>query len=178
MLSEVFMKKIGNCPVFSLPFTHTDQFISRYETPELNERIFHVSEAALARIKAKANSKCGNRSIEISSLQALCAIVWRYVTRVRGLPQDQITICKLAVNIRSRLDPPLSQNYFRNCIQSVEATTTAGNLLKNDFEWPSLQLNKAVAQHDNKAISHSVEKWLQNPTINQLSPVVDSCSVG
>ncbi|KAL8128069.1 hypothetical protein AgCh_014860 [Apium graveolens] len=95
-LSEVFMKDIGNeiseisrppiferwfpdgyCPVFNLPFTHTDQFISRHEAPELKEKIFHFSAAALARIKAKANTKCQNKSITISSLQALSALIWR-----------------------------------------------------------------------------------------------------
>ncbi|KAK1392440.1 N-hydroxycinnamoyl/benzoyltransferase 6 [Heracleum sosnowskyi] len=48
----------GYGPVFSLPFTHSDQFISRHDAPELKERIFHFSAAALARIKAKANAKC------------------------------------------------------------------------------------------------------------------------
>ncbi|KAK1392448.1 N-hydroxycinnamoyl/benzoyltransferase 6 [Heracleum sosnowskyi] len=194
-LSEVFMKDIGEFseisrppnherwfpngygPFFNLPFTHTDQFISRHDAPELKERIFHFSAAALARIKAKANAKCKNENITISSLQALSALMWRCMTRVRGLPQDKITGCKLAMNNRSRFHPPLSQNYFGNCIQTVRATTTAGNLLANDFEWAALQLHKAVAEHDGKALSKFVADWLKSPSVYQLGQFFDPCSV-
>ncbi|KAK1392443.1 N-hydroxycinnamoyl/benzoyltransferase 6 [Heracleum sosnowskyi] len=195
-LSEVFMKDIGNGvseisrppnherwfpdgygPVFNLPFTHTDQFLSRHEAPVLKEKKIHFSAAALARIKAKANTKCKDENITISSLQALSALMWRCITRVRRLPQDQITNCKLAVNNRSRLHPPLSQNYFGNFIQAVKATTTAGNLLANDLEWAALQLHKAVAEHDDKALRKFVTDWLQSPFVYQPRQFFDPYSV-
>ncbi|KAK1392441.1 Hydroxycinnamoyl-CoA shikimate/quinate hydroxycinnamoyl transferase [Heracleum sosnowskyi] len=123
--------------------------------------------AALARIKGKANAKCKDENITISSLQALSALMWRCMTRVRGLAQDQITNCKLAMNNRSRLQPPLSQNYFGKILQAVKATTTAGNLLANDLEWAALQLHKAVAEHDDKALRKFVTDWLQSPFVYQ-----------
>ncbi|KAI8024262.1 putative acetyltransferase [Camellia lanceoleosa] len=44
--------------VLNLPFTHHDQFISRYKAPPLRERIFHLSSESIAKLKAKANAKC------------------------------------------------------------------------------------------------------------------------
>ncbi|KAL1822154.1 hypothetical protein ACET3Z_008932 [Daucus carota] len=195
-LSEVFMKDIddegseisrppiherwfpdGYGPVFSLPFTHTDQFISRHDAPELKERVFHFSAAALARLKAKANANCIDKSITISSLQALSALMWRCMTRVRGLPHDQITGCKLAMNNRPRLHPPLSPNYFGNCIQAVRATTTAGNLLANDFEWAALLVHKTVSAQDDKALNKFISDWLQKPSVYQLGQFFDPCSI-
>ncbi|KAL8128070.1 putative acetyltransferase At3g50280 [Apium graveolens] len=195
-LSEVFMEENGKevseisrppihdrwfpdgyGPVFNLPYTHTDQFIKRHEAPELKERIFHFSAAALARIKAKANAKCSNKSITISSLQALSGLMWRCMTRVRGLPRDQITSCYLAMNNRPKFHPPLSQNCFGCCIQLVRATAAAGNLLSEDFEWAALQVHNAVAEHDEKALSKFIADVLQTPSVIHLGPAFDSGSV-
>ncbi|KAK1405674.1 putative Anthranilate N-benzoyltransferase protein [Heracleum sosnowskyi] len=158
----------GCGPFCSLPFTHQDQFISRYEAPELQVRIFHFSVAALARIKAKANALCKDRGITISSLQALSALIWRCVIRVRGLPKDDISRCNTSVNIRSRLEPPLPPHYYGNCIQTVGAVTTAGELLENDLGWAAAQLTEAIAKHDDKAARERLMKWLQNPSFYQF----------
>lgn len=163
----------GCGPFCSLPFTHHDQFISRYEAPELTGRIFHFSVAALARIKAKANALCKDRGITISSLQALSALIWRCVIRVRGLPKDDASRCNTSVNIRSRLEPPLPPNYYGNCIQTVGAVTTAGELLENDLGWAAAQLTEAIAKHDDKAARETLMKWLQNPSIYQFRHLVN-----
>ncbi|RVX00022.1 putative acetyltransferase [Vitis vinifera] len=97
----------GCGPVVSLPFTHHDQFISRFEAPILRERIFHFSSESIAKLKAKANAECNSN--KISSFQALSALVWRSITRAHCLPHEQKTICGLAVNNRTRLDPPLAR---------------------------------------------------------------------
>lgn len=57
----------GYGPILSLPFTHHDQFIQRYEAPLMRERIFHFSSESLKKLKAKANSQCN--TTKISSLQ-------------------------------------------------------------------------------------------------------------
>ncbi|KAL8119610.1 putative acetyltransferase At3g50280 [Apium graveolens] len=163
----------GCGPVISLPFTRDDQFISRYETPILKERIFHFSIAALARIKAKANAHFKDKATRISSLQALSAVIWRCVTRVRGLTQDQISSCCMPANNRSRLDPPVSKHYFGNCIQILRTFTTASKLLANDFEWAALQINKTIIEHDDKSVRKSVATWLQTPVTYQLKQLVD-----
>ncbi|WOH01815.1 hypothetical protein DCAR_0521200 [Daucus carota subsp. sativus] len=191
-LSEVFEKKIdseaakisrppvleswfpdGQGPFYNLPFTHHDQFINRYERPELKERIFHFSVASLARIKARANADCKNRGITVSSLQALSALFWRCVIRARGLPQNHISICKTSVNIRSRLEPALPQNYFGNGIQTTGAVTTAGELLENDLGWAAMLLTEAISKHDDKAIREGLKSWMQNPVIYQFQRLVD-----
>ncbi|MBA0671168.1 hypothetical protein Goklo_024900 [Gossypium klotzschianum] len=73
----------NNGPLLTLPFTHQNEFITRFETPHVLERIFHFS--------AKA----------------------------RRLPCEIVTCCMLAINTRSRLEPPLSPNYFGNSFQTV-----------------------------------------------------------
>ncbi|KAL7260694.1 hypothetical protein ACSBR1_006374 [Camellia fascicularis] len=73
--------------VLNLPFTHHDQFISRYEAPPLRERFFQLSLESIAKLKAKANGEC--QTNRISSLQSVSALIWRCITRTRRLPSDQ-----------------------------------------------------------------------------------------
>ncbi|KAF5468232.1 hypothetical protein F2P56_012400 [Juglans regia] len=165
----------GYGPIINLPFTHQDEFISRYQAPELRERIFHFSSESIAKLKAKANAEC--KSENISSFQSLSALVWSCITRARRLPQDQITSCKLMINNRSRMDPPWSQDYFGNSIHIVAGVATAGELLERNHGWAAWQLHQAVDNHTDKVVRGWLQNWLQSPTVSQLSRYFDRYSL-
>lgn len=165
----------GYDPIISLPYSHPDEFISRFEAPQLLERVFHFSSESIAKIKARANSEA--KTQKISSFQSLSALLWRTITRTRNLPHDQSTSCRLAANNRSRLDPPLSQYYFGNCIQTVRGITTAGELLEHDLGWAAWKLHEAVVSHSDKAIREWLEAWKQSPFIYQVDRFFDPCSI-
>ncbi|XP_015884327.3 uncharacterized acetyltransferase At3g50280 [Ziziphus jujuba] len=194
MWSEIFQKKQGNSvnsisrppvlerwfppghgSIINLPFTHHDQFISRLESPQLRERMFHFTSESIAKLKAKANSGCNTN--KISSFQALSAFVWRSITRARCFPPDQITSCKLAINCRPRLNPPLSQEYFGNSISVVKGDSTAGELLERDLGWAAWQLHEAVVSFTHKTVESWVDLWLKSPDIFQLEKIFDPFSV-
>ncbi|KAL6317282.1 hypothetical protein AAG906_030035 [Vitis piasezkii] len=141
----------GYGPIINLPFTHHDEFISRFEAPVLRERIFHFSSESIAKLKAKANAQCNSN--KISSFQALSALVWRSITRARCFPHEQVTSCRLATGNRTRLDPPLPENYFGNSIQT------------------------AVVGHTDKAVRGWLESWFQSHFIYQLGLFFDPNSV-
>ncbi|KAF8404992.1 hypothetical protein HHK36_009887 [Tetracentron sinense] len=153
-------------PIINLPFSHHHDFIDRLSPPPLRERFFHFSPQSIARLKAKANEECGTSNI--SSFQALSALVWRSVIRARRFPSDQKTSCKLAINNRPRLNPPLSPDYFGNSIQTVDGTTTAGELLDHGLGWAAWLLHQAVANHTDSNIRGWLEKWVTNPFVYQL----------
>ncbi|KAK7376569.1 hypothetical protein VNO78_34512 [Psophocarpus tetragonolobus] len=69
----------GCAPLINLPFKYHDEFISRYETPLVRERMFHFSAESIAKLKAKANKE--SNTTQISSFQSLSALVWRCITR-------------------------------------------------------------------------------------------------
>ncbi|KMS94817.1 hypothetical protein BVRB_015060 [Beta vulgaris subsp. vulgaris] len=84
-------------PVLKLPYLEPEEFISHgYEPGPLREQIFHFSTASLATLKSKANQECGTHN-EISSFQALSALVWRSITRVRNLSKDERTCCNISI---------------------------------------------------------------------------------
>lgn len=165
----------GYGPIINLPFTHHDEFISRFEAPVLRERIFHFSSESIAKLKAKANAQCNSN--KISSFQALSALVWRSITRARCFPHEQVTSCRLATGNRTRLDPPLPENYFGNSIQTVRGTATAGELLEHDLGWAAWLLHQAVVGHTDKAVRGWLESWFQSHFIYQLGLFFDPNSV-
>lgn len=171
----------GHGPILSLPFTHHDQFIQRHEAPVMRERIFHFSSASLAKLKAEANNNnkapCNSTNIIVSSLQALSAHIWRCITRARKFPPNQKTSCRMAINNRTRLSPPLPQDYFGNCIQTVRATATSSELLGHNLGWAARQLNQAVANHRDEVVREWIQSWVQSPFIYQLGQFFDPCSI-
>ncbi|KAL5074739.1 hypothetical protein RYX36_013723 [Vicia faba] len=165
----------GYGPIINLPFKHHNEFIQRYEAPILRERIFHFSAESIAKLKAKAN-KYSNTN-KISSFQSLSALVWRSITRARQLQQDQKTTCNLAINNRTRMEPPIPEDYFGNLIHAVSTDTTVKELLENDLGWAAWKVHLAVANHNDKVVRGSVEKWLESPIVFRIDMILDPSTV-
>ncbi|CDP06257.1 unnamed protein product [Coffea canephora] len=163
-------------PVIGLPFTHHDEFISRFQTPELLERYFHFSAESLAKLKAKANAECN--STTISTFQALSALLWRCITRARNMPSDQQTSAGTSVNSRLRINPPLSEEYFGNCVQVVAVTTTCGELLTNGLGWAAWKLHELVINQTDRSIREWVESWVKSPFIVWIGRFSNRIQIG
>ncbi|KAK9163406.1 hypothetical protein Syun_004308 [Stephania yunnanensis] len=172
-------------PIINLPFTHHDEFIDRsFTPPSLRERMFHFSAESLKQLKMKVNSdQPNNTRIEISTFQALIALVWTSMTRARRAPLDQKTTCKLAVNNRSRMRPKLSQYYLGNCVQIVSASATAAEILNKSSSYGSgvgcaaRLLNSAVNEHSEEKVREWLEGWVKEPSIYRVGRVIDEYSM-
>ncbi|KAM7271112.1 hypothetical protein ACFE04_030326 [Oxalis oulophora] len=114
------------------------------------------------------NNKVINETVEISSFQSLCALLWRAVTRARKLPGSKTTTFRMAVNCRHRLEPKLDPFYFGNAIQSIPTCATADDVLSRDLNWCGTLLNKSVKAHDNASIRRVVENWEKDPRVFPL----------
>ncbi|XP_014500146.1 uncharacterized acetyltransferase At3g50280-like [Vigna radiata var. radiata] len=158
----------NNCrPPISLPFKHHDEFIERSEKPLLlRERFFRFSAESIAKLKAKANSE--SNTTTISSFQSLSALVWRSITRARSIPSDQKTTCRLAASTRPRMEPPLPEEYFGNCLHAVSAETTTGELVENDLGWAAWKLHVAVKNLNDRVVLQYLREWLDSPVIYQM----------
>ncbi|KAL1544822.1 hypothetical protein AAHA92_21625 [Salvia divinorum] len=102
-------------------------------------------------------------SVEISSFQSLCALLWRGITRARKLPAGKTTTFRMAVNCRPRLVPSLEPLYFGNAIQSIPTLVAAGEVLGRDLRWCAEQLNRNVVAHDGGTVRKYVESWERDP---------------
>lgn len=162
-----------------LPYIHPDEFIRRYEPssqPVLREQVFHFSSENVNALKAKANEEISHESElpKISSFQALMSLVWRSITRARGLDPNRETHCKLAVNNRRRLDPPLREEYFGNSLSRAIATAKVGELAHHGIGWAALLLNQAVANRTDKAVRNFLYSWFESPFVVDLGALLEA----
>ncbi|XP_068644392.1 uncharacterized acetyltransferase At3g50280-like [Aristolochia californica] len=150
-----------------LPFKDVNVLIERYKPPPLTDRFFHFSRQSISRLKARANEEA--KKYNISSFQALSALTWRSIVRAMGLPRDEKTTCKFSVDSRSRLNPPLSRDYFGNAIGMISATATVEKLLDNKLGWAAAVLNQNVAAHTDEVVRGALDAWVTSPKIHHLS---------
>ncbi|XP_021765466.1 uncharacterized acetyltransferase At3g50280-like [Chenopodium quinoa] len=170
----------GYGPAIYLPLIQPDDFISLQEKPDqLRVRIFHFSSDSIAKLKAKANEEHNhnNTSSEISSFQALSALYWRSIIRALNLAHDQVTNCRLTTNNRHRLNPPLPQEYFGNCIGALKTTTTVGELLEHNLGWAASLLHQSVTNYGDKVVRDFIHRWLHSPAVFKLDVLTDCYSV-
>ncbi|KAI3864718.1 hypothetical protein MKW92_049344 [Papaver armeniacum] len=174
-----FLEENGDPFLINLPFSHHKEFIEdRYERPLLRERMFHFTQESLAKLKAKANEEeCNTKHVQISSFQALSAHLWRSITRTRHFNSDRKTSCRLPIDNRLRLNPPLSENYFGNCVESVSGTTTVGELLAHGNGCAALLLHEAIREHTDEKIRGVRDEWMKKPRITQTRPIFDPANL-
>ncbi|KAL1290321.1 hypothetical protein HN51_058783 [Arachis hypogaea] len=115
------------------------------------------------KLKTVAENKPHSEIVEISSFQSLCALTWRAVTRARKIPLSKTTTFRMAVNVRSRMEPKLGDNYFGNAIQSFATCATAEEVVCRDLSWSAKQLNKSVRAYDSDAVKRAIEDWECEP---------------
>ncbi|KAI3684701.1 hypothetical protein L6452_33926 [Arctium lappa] len=78
-------------------------------------------------------------------------------------------LLQFAVNNRSRISPPLPENYFGNLVLTVTGTTTAGELMEQSIGRAAWRLHEAMVNHDDKEIKGFAESWLKKPFVVKMS---------
>ncbi|OAY33751.1 uncharacterized acetyltransferase At3g50280 [Manihot esculenta] len=158
-----------------VPFSYDETICNRFISPPLIEKVFHFSKEKIAALKAKANAEMSTS--KISSLQAILGLLWRSTIRTRNLDADQEIYCRVLVNMRQRLQPPLPEEYFGNAVVFGTATTTAGELLKNGLGFAALQINKMVAQQTDEVVRKNLENWVKRPVLKKLSSAASNALI-
>ncbi|KAE8694914.1 putative Hydroxycinnamoyl CoA shikimate/quinate hydroxycinnamoyltransferase [Hibiscus syriacus] len=91
---------------------------------------FKLTVDQLNLLKSKAGA---NNGTKYSTFNILAAHIWRCVSKVRGLSDDQPTKIYIPVDGRSKLSPPLPAGYFGNAIFITALITQAGDLKTESF---------------------------------------------
>ncbi|GLT92997.1 hypothetical protein SLE2022_108050 [Rubroshorea leprosula] len=122
-----------------------------------------ILENWLFNTTAVPKTETESKTVEISSFQSLCAVLWRTVTRARKLPASKTTTFRMAVNVRPRLNPKLDPLYFGNAIQSIPVYASAADVTSRDLRWCAEQLSEAVKAYDDGAVRRVISEWEKNP---------------
>ncbi|KFK28407.1 hypothetical protein AALP_AA8G510900 [Arabis alpina] len=131
----------------------------------LQEKIFRFTSGNISELKAKANGEVNSDDRRISSLQAISAFMWRSIVKNSDLDSEEVIHCKLLMDMRRRLNPPLEKECFGNVVCFATATITVGEMVKNGLGWVGLQLNKTVGSKTNEDFRVFAENWVKKPII-------------
>jgi hypothetical protein len=106
------------------------RFLPSFLVPKIVNAIFRFSPASLKEIHADVQKHTKKR---ISTNDAVCALLWRCVTRARLFSHDQAprpehSSLVMAVNGRRKLEPPLVDEYFGNCAFFAPSSVPVGVL--------------------------------------------------
>ncbi|PHU08627.1 hypothetical protein BC332_20487 [Capsicum chinense] len=70
-----------------------------------------------------------------------------------------------APSTRSRLNPPIPEEYFGNALHFKKVKTSAGELLKNGLGWAAMQINKMVVAQNTEEVVKMYKDWVENPIL-------------
>ncbi|CAN4075815.1 unnamed protein product [Withania somnifera] len=167
---ERYFPEEMNIPIH-LPLKLDDDklFDEKIQVPLTITRIFHLTKESIAKLKSKANSQMSVQSI--SSLQAFLAHLWRSIIRHCNLDAHEEVAIILPIGTRSRLNPPLPEEYFGNAIHVKLVKTSTGELLKNGLGWAAMEINKMVTSQNSEQVMQIYKEWVENPVIYKKSLV-------
>ncbi|KAK2657510.1 hypothetical protein Ddye_010562 [Dipteronia dyeriana] len=146
-----------------IPLFKKEQLHSKFVSPPLQQRVFHFTAESIAELKAKANAEIGTH--KISSLQALLSHIWRSAVRNKQLDPNEETVFRIVIGLRSRLQPPMAQQYLGNAIQGSNIKMKAGEVLEQGLGYLALQMNTLIAVHTEETFRNYLEAWRENPKI-------------
>ncbi|CAN8251395.1 unnamed protein product [Cochlearia groenlandica] len=135
--------------------------------PDLQEKIFRFTSQNISDLKSKANEGVNSDDRKISSLQAISAHMWRSIIRNSDLNPEEEIHCKLLMDMRRRLNPPLEKECFGNVVGFVTATTTVKEIVSNGLGWAALQINKSVGSETNGELRAFAENWVKKRKIEK-----------
>ncbi|KFK34281.1 hypothetical protein AALP_AA5G124900 [Arabis alpina] len=144
--------------------------------PITKDRVFHFTKKNISDLKAKANNEDGSSDLKISSLQVVSAHMWRSIIRYSGLSRGVETFCKVAVDLRQRLNPPFEKECFGNMAYLSPAIATVEELLDRGLGWTALQISKLVSSQTNENCKRFAEDWVRN--VRNLKSGVESKMAG
>ncbi|PPR96854.1 hypothetical protein GOBAR_AA23810 [Gossypium barbadense] len=144
--------------------------------PQLREKLFRFSEAAIDKIKSKVNSTPPSDSSKpFSTFQSLAYHVWHHVTLARELKPQDYTVFTLFADCRKRVDPPMPESYFGNLIHAIFTVTAAGLLSANPPQFGASLVQKAIEAHNAKAIEERNKEWEAAPKIFEYKDAGVNC---
>lgn len=160
----------------SPPPSNGDASSNAKADPNLRERVFRFSEAAIDKIKSTINANApSDGSKPFSTFQSLSVHIWRHVTKARHLKPEDYTVFTVFADCRKRVDPPMPDTYFGNLIQAVFTVTAAGLLSANSPEFGASMIQKAIEAHNSKAIDERNKEWEKSPKIFEFKDAGVNC---
>ncbi|CAI8613567.1 unnamed protein product [Vicia faba] len=108
----------------------TKSSVFKASSEELDFKVFRLNSKHINTLKEKAK---GNNNVRVTSFNVISAHLWRCRTLSGTCDPDKSSTILYAVDIRSRLNPPLPKGYIGNAILTAYATMKYEELKECEF---------------------------------------------
>lgn len=150
--------------------------IEKLDLPSVSECFFQFTSASVRGLKTKANEEMG--TMNISSLQALVAHMWKSVTRARvtharARALEEESSCYFLAAFRAKIDPSLSDTYVGNSVIQSLAKTSIRDIQSKCIGFTALVLNQAMNSNDEAKVYEAFESWTKDPVFIGVEKIKD-----
>ncbi|KAM5552208.1 hypothetical protein ABKV19_026865 [Rosa sericea] len=95
--------------------------------------IFEFTRAQIQTLRQMVLEKVSDPlHLHLSTFSLACAYTWVCLVKAQEIEADKVSVQAFTVDCRSRLDPPVPENYFGNCMMGVMGFAEAKELLGED----------------------------------------------
>ncbi|KAI9396266.1 hypothetical protein POPTR_004G103300v4 [Populus trichocarpa] len=128
--------------------------LSREDIKKLRERV-------LANLVKEGSNE--THPVHLSTFVLVLAHGFGCILKAIGVQSNRKVIMRFAADCRARLDPPMHENYFGNCVSSCAAFTEAESLLEeNGFMYVAEMLSELVKTLEKGVLDGAKEKMARN----------------
>ncbi|KAH7865561.1 hypothetical protein Vadar_008273 [Vaccinium darrowii] len=82
---------------------------------------FCFGSSKIATLKAEVKSSSGSSAVQPSRVELVTAAIWKWIMARKGDNRCRLSVATHSVNLRRRMDPPLSEYVFGNVIRGAYA---------------------------------------------------------
>ncbi|KAK6772960.1 hypothetical protein RDI58_028198 [Solanum bulbocastanum] len=90
---------------------------------------------------------------------------YRSITRCNHVNVNEEVTLNIVIGTRTRLNPPLPEEYWGNAAIFKPIKVKAGELLENQLGYAALLINKVVASQNYEEVIDSYKGWVEKPVI-------------
>ncbi|XVF14409.1 hypothetical protein REPUB_Repub09cG0056400 [Reevesia pubescens] len=129
---------------------------------DLVRATFNLTREDIKKLREKVLSKLDKeKPLHLSSFVVTLAYVSTCLIKASGGESDRVVCYGFAADGRSRLDPPIPENYFGNCVSGSLAVVNARNFMdENGFAFAAELVSDLVKELKIKGILGEAEKLL------------------
>lgn len=99
----------------------------------------------------------------------MTAFIWISITHARNLELGQETDVGLVANLRPKINPSISGDYFGGFVKRAQGSCKVGELLGQGLGWASILVHEVVMGLDDKAIRAFFKRFVEAPFVVQPS---------
>ncbi|XP_058768646.1 hydroxycinnamoyl-CoA:piscidic acid hydroxycinnamoyltransferase-like [Vicia villosa] len=124
----------------------------------ITAELLKLTAEEVEKLKKKANEfGIPKGSRPYSSFEAISAHIWKSASKARDLEENQQSVVRFNVEIRNRISPNLSKNYYGNALIQTSAKGFTGEITSKPLSYVAMKIREANELITNEYIRSQID---------------------